>query len=60
MTADRAAPSLFTVRNVTEHSHQDPQHAVDPRLSHAYRGLANCGKARQLGMTLRHEQHVAG
>ena len=33
---------------------------VDPRLSHAYRGLANCGKARQLGMTVRHGQPVAG
>ena len=42
------------------HSHQDSQHAVDPHLSHAYRGLANCGKARQLEMTLRHEQPVAG
>ena len=53
-------PSLFTVRNVTA--------ALAPRLpaccrcalSHAYRGLANCGKARQLGMTLRHKQPVAG
>jgi hypothetical protein len=42
------------------HSHQNSQHAVDPRLSHAHRGLANCGKARQLGMTLRHGQPVAG
>jgi len=42
------------------HSHQDSQHAVDPRLSHAYRGLANCGKACQLRMALRHEQPVAG
>jgi len=29
-------------------------------LNHAYRGLADCGKACQLGMTLRHEQPVAG
>ena len=42
------------------HSHQDSQHAVDPRLSHAYRGLANGGKARQLEMTPRHEQPVTG
>ena len=53
-------PSLFTVRNVTA--------ALAPRLpagcrcalNHAYRGIANCGKARQLGMALRHEQPVAG
>ena len=53
-------PSLFTVRNVTE--------ALAPRLparfrcalTHAYRGLAICGRARQLRITLRHEQPVAG
>jgi len=42
------------------HSRQDSQHALDPRLSHAYRGLANGGKARQLEMTPRHEQPVTG
>jgi len=51
--------SLLTMRNVTGRSLQDSQHAVDAP-SHTYRGLANCGKARQLGMTLRHEQPVAG
>ena len=53
-------PSCSLCVTSLRHSRQDSQHTVDPRLSHAYRGLANCGKARQLKMTLRHEQPVAG
>jgi hypothetical protein len=41
------------------HSHQDSQHAAGARSVIAYRGLADCGKACQLGMTPRREQPVA-
>ena len=53
-------PSCSLCVTTLRHSHQDLGDVVDMRLGIAYRGFANCGKARRVGMTLRHEQPVAG